>query len=217
MTAPTIKFSHWRQRSFPHGMQGGTVISNLILTARERILASLVTSAAKGVAVLGPSTKLSSEGRVFNIRKDRAAIKVGAHGRVRGELLTFGFGGKIDIGDWFYLGPMSTIWSACEIIIGDRVLVSHSVAIHDSDSHPTDPQLRFKQTVQILTNGHPRENPGVKTKPVRIGNDVWIGMGAIIMKGVTIGDRAIIGARAVVRTDVPEDGFVPSPISEPSA
>nr|WP_281414018.1 acyltransferase [Rhizobium lentis] len=135
---------------------------------------------------------------------------------IRGELLTFGFGGRIEIGDWFYLGPQSTIWSASEIVIGDRVLISHSVAIHDSDSHPTDPQLRFEQTRQILTSGHPRTNPGVKTKPVLIGNDVWIGMGAIILKGVTIGDRAIIGARAIVKTNVPADGFVPSPTSEPN-
>ncbi len=192
------------------------MLAKLILKFRERALAALVTSAARQDASIAPSTKLSSEGRVFNIRNDRTAVRVGENGMIRGELLTFGFGGRIEVGSWFYLGPLSTIWSASEIIIGDRVLISHSVAIHDSDSHPTDPDLRFEQTKQILTSGHPRENPGVKTKPVRIGNDVWIGMGAIIMKGVTIGDRAIIGARAVVKTDVPADGFVPSPISEPN-
>jgi acetyltransferase-like isoleucine patch superfamily enzyme len=195
----------------------GNVLANLLLTVRERLLAGLVTTAARRDATLGTATRLGSDGRVYNILGDKTAIKVGDNGMVRGELLTFGFGGRIEIGDWFYLGPMSTIWSASEINIGDRVLISHSVAIHDSDSHPTDPQLRFAQTRQILTKGHPRENPGVKTKPVRIGNDVWIGMGAIIMKGVTIGDRAIIGARAVVKTDVPADGFVSSPSNEPNA
>ncbi|ANM12023.1 acyltransferase [Rhizobium sp. N324] len=193
------------------------MFANLILTARERLFAGLATSAARRDALIAASTKLGSEGRIFNIRNDKTAIQVGANGMIRGELLTFGFGGRIAIGDWFYLGPLSTIWSASEIVIGDRVLISHSVAIHDSDSHPTDPQLRFEQTKQILTSGHPRENPGVKTKPVHIGNDVWIGMGAIILKGVTIGDRAIIGARAIVKTNVPPDGFVPSPTSEPNA
>ncbi|MBB2705989.1 UNVERIFIED_ORG: acetyltransferase-like isoleucine patch superfamily enzyme [Rhizobium etli] len=192
------------------------MFANLILTARERLLAGLATSAAKRDALIAASTKLGSEGRVINIRNDKNAVKVGPNGMIRGELLTFGFGGRIEIGDWFYLGPQSTIWSASEIVIGDRVLISHSVAIHDSDSHPTDPQLRFEQTRQILTSGHPRKNPGVKTKPVLIGNDVWIGMGAIILKGVTIGDRAIIGARAIVKTNVPADGFVPSPTSEPN-
>ncbi|OWV67958.1 hypothetical protein ATY76_13635 [Rhizobium sp. R339] len=192
------------------------MFANLILTARERLLASLATSAARRDASIAAYTKLGSEGRIFNIRNDKTAIQVGTNGMIRGELLTFGFGGRISVGDWFYLGPQSTIWSASEIVIGDRVLISHSVAIHDSDSHPTDPQLRFEQTRQILTSGHPRENPGVKTKPVLIGNDVWIGMGAMILKGVTIGDRAIIGARAIVKTNVPADGFVPSPTSEPN-
>ncbi|WP_281033814.1 hypothetical protein [Mesorhizobium sp. M5C.F.Ca.IN.020.29.1.1] len=41
-----------------------------------------------------------------------------------------------------------------------------------------------------------------------MGDDVWIGTGAMIMKGVTIGDRAIISARAIVRSDVPADGLV---------
>lgn len=188
-----------------------------MLAAIDRVSAGLATSAAKRSAILGIATKVGADGRIFNIRNQRAAIKVGEHGMIRGELLTFGFGGEIEIGDWFYLGPMSTIWSAVKISIGSRVLISHAVAIHDSDSHPTDPIERFHQTKQILTAGHPRENPGVKCAPVTIGDDVWIGMGATIMKGVTIGDRAIIGARAVVKSDVPADGFIPSPFSEPKA
>lgn len=191
------------------------MFADLFLTARDRFLATIATASARRNATIGADTKFGSEARVFNILGEKCAINVGAHGMVRGELLTFGFGGKIEIGDWFYLGPSSAIWSAEKIVIGNRVLVSHSVSIHDSDSHPTDPHLRFAQTKQILTTGHPRENPGVRTKSVFIGDDVWIGMGAVIMKGVTIGSRAIIGARAVVKCDVPEDGFVPSPTSEP--
>jgi maltose O-acetyltransferase len=42
-------------------------------------------------------------------------------------------------------------------------------------------------------------------REVRIGNNVWIGSGAVILKGVTIGDRAVVGARAVITSDVPSD------------
>jgi maltose O-acetyltransferase len=45
-------------------------------------------------------------------------------------------------------------------------------------------------------------------RPVRIGDDVWIGTGAVILKGVTIGARAIVGAGAVVNRDVPPDVIV---------
>ena len=44
--------------------------------------------------------------------------------------------------------------------------------------------------------------------PVTIGNDVWIGHGAVILKGVRIGDRSVVGARAVVTRDVPADTVV---------
>jgi maltose O-acetyltransferase len=66
----------------------------------------------------------------------------------------------------------------------------------------------FGPAVQILTPMHPfnaelrrRQEFG---KPVEIGSDVWVGGGAIILPGVTIGSRAVIGAGSVVTRDVPE-------------
>ncbi|MFG0288101.1 MAG: DapH/DapD/GlmU-related protein, partial [Rhodopirellula sp. JB044] len=62
--------------------------------------------------------------------------------------------------------------------------------------------------VQILTPDHPRD-PGQRRaglefgRPVRIGSNVWIGGGALILPGVTVGDDAIVGAGAVVTRDVP--------------
>jgi maltose O-acetyltransferase len=67
--------------------------------------------------------------------------------------------------------------------------------------------------VQVLTADHPRE-PALRRKgyesgiPVRIGENVWIGGGAIILPGVTIGDNAIIGAGSVVTRDVPSGATV---------
>ena len=48
----------------------------------------------------------------------------------------------------------------------------------------------------------------LESKPVRIGNDIWIGVGSSILPGVTIGDGAVIGARSVVTHDVPEGAIV---------
>jgi maltose O-acetyltransferase len=67
--------------------------------------------------------------------------------------------------------------------------------------------------VQILTADHPRDprerESGVECGiPVKIGRNVWIGGGAIILPGVTVGDDAIIGAGAVVTRDVPEGATV---------
>jgi maltose O-acetyltransferase len=71
----------------------------------------------------------------------------------------------------------------------------------------------FGPNVQIYTASHPMEVKARKTwleyaKPIRIGNDVWIGGGAIICPGVTLGDGVVVGAGAVVTKSVPDDVFV---------
>ena len=83
------------------------------------------------------------------------------------------------------------------IEIGNDVVISDRVNMRDTDNHT------------ILNNTH------IKTKPIKIGNHVWIGMNAIILKGVTIGDGAIIAAGAVVSTDIPANclaGGVPAKV-----
>jgi len=66
--------------------------------------------------------------------------------------------------------------------------------------------------VQLLTPEHPLdaiERRGKETaRPIVIGDDVWIGGGGIVLAGVTIGDRSVVGAGAVVTKDVPSDVVV---------
>jgi acetyltransferase-like isoleucine patch superfamily enzyme len=163
----------------------------------------------------GADMKIFSNGKIINISGRKNLIKIGNHSRIGGELLVFRHAGKIKIGDWFYLGPRSTLWSSDPegITVGDRVLISMDVHVHDTNSHPTDPAQRFNQTKKIFDSGHPLVDPGIRSAPVIIGDDVWIGMGATIFKGVKIGHRAIVGAKAIVTKDVPDDGFVPTPNS----
>ena len=77
-----------------------------------------------------------------------------------------------------------------EITIGHNVAISKGVIIRDSDSH-------------VLNN-----QPENMTAPIQIGNHVWIGLRAIILKGVTIGDGAVVAAGAVVTSDVPANSVV---------
>lgn len=185
-------------------------ISDKILRFLEYIFSYMRTFQGALQANLGSGTRVLVDGRIINIGGDRNAINIGKNGCIRGEILAFRHSGHVTIGDWFYIGPRSTIWSSDPkgIVIGDRVLISADVMIHDTNSHPIDPELRFIQTRSILTEGHPSKISDIKSIPIRIGNDVWIGYGATICKGVSIGDRAIIGARAIVAADVPDDGRV---------
>lgn len=89
-----------------------------------------------------------------------------------------------------YINMDSKIRCRNKITIGNNVVISENVHIRDSDTH------------QILDGKH---DP---TAPVVIGNHVWIGANATILKGVTIGEGAIVAAGAVVNKDVPPKALV---------
>ena len=152
---------------------------------------------------LGPGARLKTSARILNARGESRFIRVGANSIVRGELMVFGHGGQLDIGEWCYIGEGTRIWSAVSISIGDRVLVSHNVNIFDSLTHPLSAAARHKQFVDIIKLGHPRQIH-LDERPVLIGHDALISAGATILRGVTIGRGAIVGAAAVVTRDVPE-------------
>jgi acetyltransferase-like isoleucine patch superfamily enzyme len=142
-------------------------------------------------------------------RCDPQRISIDANSVLRGQLLVYPHGGKISIGKDGYLGEGSRIWSAESIDIGDRVLISHNVNIHDNNAHSLDPQIRSKHFLEIITTGHPRENTmDIISQAITIADDVWIGFNATILKGVKIGKGAIIAAGSVVTKDVPEFSIV---------
>jgi acetyltransferase-like isoleucine patch superfamily enzyme len=92
---------------------------------------------------------------------------------------------------------------AGDVTLGARVIVSYNVTIADSDFHPRDPDLRIQDAVANAPQGDRRLRPPLVSRPVVIEDDVWVGIGAIILKGVTIGRGARIGPGAVVTSDVP--------------
>ena len=99
-----------------------------------------------------------------------------------GAILTLGTG---------YMNFNSTIRCRDKITIGNHVYIAEEVLIRDSDDHDI-----------ISDKSH------ISKKPINIGNHVWIGSRATILKGVTIGDGAIIAAGAVVTKDVPPNTLV---------
>lgn len=115
--------------------------------------------------------------------------------------------GSILVGDDSILvGPV--FMCASRIEIGRRVVISYNVTIADSDFHPKDPELRKLDAIANAPCGDRSKRPLFESKPVKIGDDVWIGIGAIILKGVTVGKSARIGPGAVVTADVPEGAVV---------
>ena len=98
----------------------------------------------------------------------------------------------------------------CEMIrvVVVSVLVGLLCVFPDCAPIEIEDNLQMGPAVQIYTAAHPldadvRQSGLEYARPIRIGHDVWIGGGAIILPGVTIGDRSVIGAGSVVVRDVP--------------
>ena len=87
-------------------------------------------------------------------------------------------------------------------------MISHNVNIADTNSHEIDALERHTSFKEIMQEGKHPDYPTVKTKPIIIEDDVWIGFNSIILKGVTIGKGAIIAAGSVVTKDIPPFSMV---------
>ena len=140
--------------------------------------------------------------RIINNLQKSDAITIGAFTHIRGELLTFGHGGNIKIGDYCYVGEQSRIWSALSIDIGNRVMIAHNVNIFDNLTHPIGAKARHEQFKKIILAGQPSQIDLTEASVV-ISDDAWIGCLSVILKGVTIGEGAIVGAGSVVTNDIP--------------
>lgn len=102
---------------------------------------------------------------------------------------------KLNIGTNVTIQPMSYIEASGGVTIGNDTSIAHGVSIM-SESHVIDD----KET--------PFKCQGMTYAPVTIGEDVWIGAKATIMSGITIGNKAVIGANSVVTKDVPDYAVV---------
>ncbi len=94
--------------------------------------------------------------------------------------------------------------------VGDRVFFNFNCVVLDVAPVTIGSRTLFATNVQVLTATHPIDHKerasGLEyAKPIVIGEDVWVGGGAIICPGVTIGDRSVIGAGSVVTKDIPAD------------
>lgn len=99
-------------------------------------------------------------------------------------------GGELVLGDGVFINEGVTIHAERRVTIGARVLIADGATIYDTDFHGAVP-------------GEP-----TRVEPVEIGDDAWIGNGALILPGVVIGRGSVVAARAVVTRSVPSGAVV---------
>jgi acetyltransferase-like isoleucine patch superfamily enzyme len=146
---------------------------------------------------------------VGNQLRDPDLIVVGENTAVLGQLLVLPVGGNIRIGERCFVGPGSRVWSACSVSIGNYVLISHNVNIHDNISHSVRQDERRLEIDQVMPSLRMVSHEfDLKRAPLVIEDDVWIGFGASIIGGVRIGRGAIIGAGAMVTRNVAANAIV---------
>lgn len=170
----------------------------LPINARQSI--GEVIKKRKCVAGIDVRLYLSCE---INNRQPREAIRIGDHSILLCKLETYAHGGSINIGSHCFIGDGSRIWSATAVSIGNRVLISHNVNIHDTNSHSMSAESRSQHFNNIFL-GQPCDTLSeIQSKPIIVEDDAWIGFGSAIFKGVTIGKGAVVAAMSVVTKDVP--------------
>ena len=114
-----------------------------------------------------------------------------------------------EVGEGCYIEPpLHANWAGRHVHLGKQVYANFNLTLVDDTDIFIGDFCMFAPNVVIATAGHPiepslRRRVGQYNLPVHIGNNVWVGAGAIIMPGVTIGDNSVIGAGSVVTRDIP--------------
>lgn len=160
---------------------------------------------------IDPTTVLTSQCFVNVLYpSSRLFLEVGSGNILGCEFRFESTGGHITVGKDCYIGP-SLLISRNSIEIGNHVTIAWGCTIYDHDSHSLDFRERRKDIEREINNMNrgidfivDKDWSTVNSKPIVIKDDAWIGMNAIILKGVTIGRGAVVGAGSVVTKDVPD-------------
>lgn len=178
------------------------VILNKLISPTKRYNQTLVASKS--------SKFLSSFSISESVKTQENRLRIGGKCLIGAKFIFETNEGRVEIGDRVYIGA-STIICKSNIQFGNDILVAWGVMFYDHDSHSIDHLERQADIRQVLLdynefkgNFLARKNWSVvNSSPIVVQDNVWIGMDSLILKGVTIGEGAIVAARSVVTKDVP--------------
>lgn len=148
----------------------------------------------KGFCVIFPfpNSKIILEGGTIN-----SSFTSNMLGLWQRSIIVARYGGRVEIGKGFGISG-STIYSTCSIKIGKNATIGANCKIIDNDFHPLEASYRKEGLNKEYT----------KRAPINIGDDCFIGMNSIILKGSNLGNNVIVGAGSVVHGSFPDNCIV---------
>lgn len=152
----------------------------------------------------GPGSRI--EGKI-DLRSVGSSVVIGSNCLVKGLIVAETPESRVVIGDRSLIGSDTILDCALSITIGSDVLVSYGCLIMDSDNH----SVNYTERVNDLSNwmnGNKHDWSCTEREAVTIKSNSWIGARSIILKGVTIGKGAVVGAGSTVTTNVPPFAIV---------
>jgi acetyltransferase-like isoleucine patch superfamily enzyme len=133
-----------------------------------------------------------------------------------GVTLEIGKGAKLHLGRWSWIGHGTKIRAhEGEVRIGAKTVMGQECTISSFQHVSIGRECILADRVMLIDFDHgvveverPIREQGIYKRDVRVGNNVWMGYGVCVLRGVTIGDNAIVGTSTVVTKDVPDDAVV---------
>ncbi len=177
-----------------------------------RLLFKKKKTVDNGFDFLDRSVSTFYDGKLrFDTKKEsRKYVTIGGKGIIKATFVFETAKGNITIGDNVHIGS-ATFISRDSISVGNNVTMAWDITLYDHNSHSIHWEERKNDNQQcyedyINHNGNNIINKdwsNVKSAPIVIEDKVWIGFGVTVLKGVTIGEGAVVGAKSVVTKNVP--------------
>jgi len=163
----------------------------------------------KNIRICETSILLKSCTFRFDGLKKQNIIEIGSNTMLGCSIICESDEGNIKIGDSTFINAGTSLISRSKITIGNNVTIAWGCTLYDHNSHSLDYKERQKDIIrqnEDFKNGrsfiYSKDWSVVKSNPIIIEDNVWIGFDSVILSGVTIGEGAIVGARSVVRENV---------------
>jgi len=161
------------------------------------------------ISISGSSILLKSCTFRFDGKNKKNLVNIGAETMLGCSIVFEADEGRIDIGEGTFINGGTSLISRKHISIGSNVTIAWGCTVYDHNSHSLDFNERKKDIKRQNEDYRQGSNftdskdwTVVKSKPITIKDNVWIGFDCVILAGVVIGEGAIVGARSVIREDV---------------